>query len=334
MSRSYDDELIGKVLDNKASERDASDVAGWFSTDEGQEYLSGRMSDDFENMAKDIDGTKSPDDATCARMKDRLRLGIRFERKRRRTRFLVAASIAVPFLVLLSSLTYVVVRMDLLSPVRYSSVEVPVGERMQVILADGTSVVLNSMSKLTYPDRFGLSKRQVELEGEAYFSVARDKARPFTVRTDGIDVRVTGTRFDVKAYDQEPVRVALDEGSVVLDDHRLLNYNLKPGECAEYDRATGDCRITRPLDLSVCSSWKDNTQSFSMASLREILKTLERQYGVSFEVLDEAVLDGRFTLSFSNKVPVGEVLEDIEAVSRVVFSKVGDASWQVSASGD
>lgn len=329
MSDEHNDELIGKVLGNAASEADASRVARWFSTDEGQEYLSSRMSADFENMSGE-DQSPEPDDESFERMRRRLLDGICGER-RRRFRIIAAASIAVPFVLLLSSLVYIAVRTDILSPVRYASVEVPVGERTRVILADGTSVVLNSMSRLTYPTRFGFSKRQVTLEGEAYFDVSKDSGRPFTVLTDAVDVRVTGTRFNVKAYSQEPIKVALDEGAVALDDHHLLKYDLKPGECAEYDRLTRNCRVIRPSDMSVFSSWKDNTQSFSMAHLGEILCVLERQYGVAFEILEDTVLDSRFTLSFSNKTPVEDVLADIESVSTVVFRKNGDVGWQVLA---
>lgn len=330
MSDEHNDELIGKVLGNSASEADALRVARWFSTDEGQEYLSSRMSADFENMSGE-DQFPESDDESFERMRRRLLNGICGERRRSRFRIIAAASIAVPFVLLLSSLVYIAVRTDILSPVRYASVEVPVGEKTRVILADGTSVVLNSMSRLTYPSRFGFSKRQVTLEGEAYFDVSKDRGRPFTVLTDAVDVRVTGTRFNVKAYSQEPIKVALDEGAVALDDHHLLKYDLEPGECAEYDRLTGNCRITRPIDMSVFSSWKGNTQSFSMAHLGEILRVLERQYGVAFEILEDAVLDSRFTLSFSNKTPVENVLADIESVSTVVFRKNGDGGWQVLA---
>lgn len=324
-------QLIEKVLANDASPRDASHVAAWFSTDEGQEYLSSRMDIDFTNMSGE-DSSHTPDDAAFDRMLESIRSGIRDERKKRRSRIIAAASIAVPFVLLLSSLVYIVAKTDLLSPVRYASVEVPVGERTRVILADGTSVVLNSMSRLTYPTRFGFSKRQVTLEGEAYFDVSKDSGRPFTVLTDAVDVRVTGTRFNVKAYSQEPIKVALDEGAVALDDHHLLKYDLKPGEYAEYDRFTRNCRVTRPTDMYVFSSWKDNVFSFSMSCLGEILHVLERQYGAAFEILDGAALDSRFTLSFSDKTLVEDVLADIESVSRVVFRKSGDGRWQVMTS--
>jgi len=335
MRKEYDERLVSRVLDNQASAEEAREVANWFSTDEGQECLSARMSEDWKKISEaDMCAASHEDDETQARMKERLLSGIRQEKKRSRLGIMVAASLVVPLVLALSSLVFLTARMKLFAPVMYSNVEVPVGERMQVLLSDGTSVMLNSMSKLTYPTRFGLFSRRVKLEGEAYFSVAKDSGRPFTVESDNLDVMVTGTRFNIKAYRQEPVRVTLEEGSVLLDDHRLLSYSLKPGESAEYNRITGGCRISRPIDMEPVSSWRENRQCFSMAPLDEILHTLERQYGVSFDVKDPKVLDGRFTLSFPNSTPVKDVLKDIETVSYVSFHEYGNGRWQVASTVD
>mgnify|MGYP004685861025 FL=1 len=335
MRKEYDERLVSRVLDNLASAEEAREVANWFSTDEGQEYLSARMFDDWKRMSEaDRCAAPQDNDETQVRMMERLRYGIRQEKKRGRAGIIIAASLAVPLVLALSSLVFLTAKMKLFTPVMYSNVEVPVGERMQVLLSDGTSVMLNSMSKLTYPSRFGLFSRRVKLDGEAYFSVAKDAGRPFTVESDNLDVKVTGTRFNIKAYRDEPVKVTLDEGSVLLDDHRHLNYSLKPGESAEYNGITGDCRISRPIDMEPVSSWRENRQCFSMALLDEVLHTLERQYGVSFDVKDPKVLDGRFTLSFPNSTPIEDVLKDIEAVSYVSFHKSGNRRWQVAFSGD
>lgn len=335
MRKEYDERLISRVLDNQASAEEAREVANWFSTDEGQEYLSARMFDDWKKISEaDRCAAPQDDDETRVRMMERLRSGIRQEKKKNCAGIIIAASLAVPLVLALSSLVFLTAKMKLFSPVMYSNVEVPVGERMQVLLSDGTFVMLNSMSKLTYPSRFGFFSRRVKLDGEAYFSVAKDAGRPFTVESDNLDVKVTGTRFNIKAYRNEPVKVTLDEGSVLLDDRRHLNYSLKPGESAEYNGITGDCRIARLIDMESVSSWRENRQCFSLASLDEILHTLERQYGATFEILDSKALDGRFTLSFPNSTPVEDVLKDIETVSHISFHKCGNGSWQVVSSID
>lgn len=324
-----DKDTVRKVIDNNGTAEEVKDAIKWLRTDEGSEYLSELISDDFKALSSGKAGDWAECDIPEEEMKRRFLDEIRKHRNRRSRRFSIAACIAVPFLILAGGLLFVCDKTGLLSPTEYYEVNVPAGETARLILSDGTDVVLNSMTRMKYPSRFGLFRRDVELEGEAYFNVTKDESRPFTVNLDMFNIKVLGTRFNVKAYSQEPVRVSLEEGSVKLSDGRTLNLTLKSGENAEYDRWSGNCRITRPAEMEPFTSWKHKRQTFSMTSLNEVLKTLERQYDVYFTIRDSSMLNDRFTLSFPNRYGIETVLDDIQTVSRVKFRKTPTGDYEV-----
>lgn len=121
-------------------------------------------------------------------------------------------------------------RTGIFSEPEYADINVPYGEQIRVILQDGSIVHLNSDSRLRYPKQFGLFNRTVELWGEGYFNVAKDENRPFKVDLQGVEVRVTGTKFNVKAYSAEPnIWITLDEGGILFRDHNAKEYRLVPG---------------------------------------------------------------------------------------------------------
>ena len=121
------------------------------------------------------------------------------KRKRLKRRWWIAA-VLIPFLFLGTFTTFLAGRAGIFSEAKYMEVYVPYGEQMQVMLQDGTKVVLNSGSKFKYPQKFGLFSRTVRLEGEGYFEVAKMKIAPFEVNLSGVSVEVTGTKVNVKSY--------------------------------------------------------------------------------------------------------------------------------------
>ena len=119
----------------------------------------------------------------------------------------------------------------------------PYGKTLRVVLPDGSEVVINSGSKLIYPDRFGPDRRQVFLAGEGYATIAKDPGRPFVMSAGEVDVRVLGTKFNLKSYAEDSeVEVTLVEGSVEMEtklggDDRIVR--LRPGELVKLDKRTG-----------------------------------------------------------------------------------------------
>jgi ferric-dicitrate binding protein FerR (iron transport regulator) len=185
------------------------------------------------------------------------------------------------------------------------------GERKQVRLPDGSTVILNSLSSVTCPgDMHRRPVREVILDGEAYFDVAKDARRPFIVKASEVEVRVTGTKFNLSAYgNDEHVSASLYEGSVAVtfgagDSVRLL----KPGERAEYDRTSGTA-ATAAIDGEHQSAWIKGSMSFENIRIKDIFKILEREKNISFLVSDEINRDFRITAKFNHDESVEEILE-------------------------
>lgn len=284
--------LIDKVLNNKASTEEARLVAKWFATTEGSEYLARRLEEESgqltEELAEEWLGHPVPEE----RMRERFLTQIKPQKKPARYRW-IAAAVCIPFILLGMSVAFLADRAGVFAGTEYAELKVPCGEQMKVVLQDGTVIQMNSDTRLRYPKQFGLFSRTVELWGEAYFEVAKERSRPFIVDMKEIQVKVTGTRFNVKAYSTEPnVWVTLDEGGVLLNDKmKDKSYPLVPGQSAEYNRQSGNCQILKPEATDQRSAWRSNSLNFYLTPLKEIIKVMERQYDVHFMVSDSTLLN-------------------------------------------
>ena len=177
-----------------------------------------------------------------------------------------------------------------------SSASLP--DRSLVWLHNDTKLVCNVTQQ-------GGKERIVSLEGEAYFDVAHDEDRPFVVQTEGMTIRVHGTKFNVEAFPEtENTYVSLVEGSVSLEtatEHRYL----MPGETATYDRKYGRLSIAAD-DVVFASSWMQEQIVFEQRSLRDICRFLSKWYHVKI-TLEPAIADKfRYTFTLRN-----ESLEEI-----------------------
>lgn len=325
-----DDAVIDKVLNNKASAEDARQVSEWFATEEGHDYLSKRMDGEMLSLTEDEVENWVPHAIPEEKMKQRFLQQIKPRRRVNSYRRWWAAAVLIPFIFLCGSVWFLADKVGLFSETEYAELVVPCGEQMRVVLQDGTIVQLNSDTRLKYPKKFGIFTRTVELWGEGYFEVAKEKDRPFVVDLGDINVKVTGTKFNVKAYTAESnLWVTLDEGGVLLKDTKGKEYLLHPGESAEYNRQSGACQISRPENMEQITSWRSKGLNFYLTPLKEIVKVLERQYDVHFIVPDSSLLDHRFTLS-TNKVNVVDVLNDLEAVSHISFNETGKGIFEIT----
>ena len=153
-------------------------------------------------------------------------------------------------------------------------------ETRNVILPDGSSVLLNRHSSLSYPKRFKSDNREVQLTGEAYFEVAKNKDKRFIVCCNDLEIEALGTTFDVKGYgDDLSVTTLLAEGSVRVSNKTNATL-LKPGEKVEYHKNKQTFTKSPISDLREIDFCRNNMLIFNSASLAEIATTLERMYGV------------------------------------------------------
>lgn len=179
----------------------------------------------------------------------------------------------------------------------------PTGQKSSFVLSDGTLVKLNAESKLVFAENFDDKKREVFLEGEAFFDVKKDPARPFVVHTGQLSTTALGTSFNIEAYNGEsPIKVSLVTGKVKVAhmDSSIDDLLLDPDEMATFD--IGQKRLSREsFDPELVLAWKNQTLYFKDAGLANMTKTLERWYGVSIEVSGKKPIETSFTGKFKDK---------------------------------
>jgi transmembrane sensor len=181
----------------------------------------------------------------------------------------------------------------------------PKGIRSSIVLPDGSKVWLAADSRLKYPRQFAAHRRDLYLEGEAFFEVMRNPQKPFVVQLKEGAVQVLGTSFDIKAYaTNEEVITSVATGKVAFigrhnnDDTVLLTPNKK----SVYNIRTGITEV-KPTDALADKAWIDGILWFDVATLGEIAVTLERYYGKTVVFRDERLKQYRYTGKFVNNQP-------------------------------
>ncbi len=197
---------------------------------------------------------------------------------------------------------------------------VPNGQTSNIVLSDGSHVYLNSGTVLKQYGSFSLSKRELYLEGEAFFDVVSNKKKPFIVRTPNFNVIATGTSFNVQAYsnsDVSDVNLVSGELAVIVggDGKSLV---LSSGENVSVDRNTKECLLSRN-EKNQYVSWKDGIITFRNTRLEDLAKMLERTYNVSIVFADETTKDMIYSGTMLRYKPIDQILDILEMTSDVRF---------------
>jgi len=233
---------------------------------------------------------------------------------------------------------------------------VPLGSSARFSLSDGTSIILNAGSRLTYDNCFGIKDRIVSLEGEAFFNVARESDKPFIVRTSHINIKALGTAFNVKAYSSDKtIETTLVEGSVKIEgisvegssevtvlkpnqkltfykeDLTIVNETVvkedKQGKNIEPRQVQKPASIPRVITENVnvepVISWKENKWIFEKQSLEQIAIELERKFNVRIVFESERLKYYRFT-GIILAEPIEQVLEVMSLTAPINFRLKGN----------
>ena len=214
---------------------------------------------------------------------------------------------------------------------QFNSIETPRGGQYQVNLPDGTKVWLNAGSSLRYPTAFASKGREVVLNGEAYFEVAKRTNKgervPFLVKTATQIVEVLGTHFNVNSYENESTtKTTLIEGSVkvkptAMPDHKNeLAKILKPGE---QSLLKGTSVKVAEVDTEEALAWKEGFFMFDNENLQSIMRKVSRWYDVEVEFQDKSALTKDFSGTVSRFANVSQVLKKIELTGSVHFKIEG-----------
>ncbi len=314
---------IKKVIDGTSSGENARCVVEWFSsTIEGQQFLSDMIDRDAYLMEEEFPGQKRISPIQSEIILSRIDKEIRHKRYVRMAR--LTAAIVVPFVVLLGFGLYLNSLVDLFGKSHYAEIYIPKGESARIFFQDGSEAYLNADTKIRYPQKFGLTKRQVYVEGEAYFNVTPAKKRPFVVHAGNTSVKVLGTSFNIKAYsDEKKIQVVLDEGEIEF--HTPFNsYTVLPGQQIIFDKIRGESVIRNLPTSTNFSLWKSNILYFQDTPLAEVLRILERRYDVSFQIKDEKALRYSYTI-ITHQMAIADILAELEKISPVKFTFQKDA---------
>jgi len=209
-------------------------------------------------------------------------------------------------------------------PVVYEEHQAPPGVKSNLTLQDGSKVILNSGSTLRYAKNFEPHQRVLELQGEAFFEVAEDENRPFKVRTGPVTTTALGTSFNIKAFENESMDIALLTGLVAVD------FDLTPSQNVRLEKGEGlHINLDRDrvkkvaFDVQKVMAWTKKTIVFDHTSMPEIKRVLENWYGVTIKFSNlpkkELELSGKFT-----DQTIKNVLEGLSYSARFDFTIEND----------
>lgn len=292
MEKEYYKNLAEKYFAGDITKAEISELAGWIRNNV---QLSDWWEEEFEKSDTDI----SP--VLRDKMFERIKAEVLNEQpavERTPGKTLVpawarwAAMICIP--ICIAFFTYNILSIsdtDTRSPF---IVKADKGDKATVVLPDGTDVILNSASQLSYLRDFGKNERRVQLDGEGYFQVAHDTRRTFIVQVGELEVKVLGTVFNVCAYNNEQdVTVVLLEGKVGVQTPSS-SLIMKPGEKMNYNKSTHKLTTEKvyPKDYV---TWTKGSLYFQNESLDNIMKALSRAYDVTIRIDSPRIAEERFT---------------------------------------
>ena len=202
----------------------------------------------------------------------------------------------------------------------YNTLTVPRGGQYHLVLSDGSQVWLNAASSLRFPVAFTGNTREVEMTGEAYFEIAKNKDKPFHVKANATQVEVLGTHFNVNAYEEEQaIKTSLLEGSVRVSNGSFSN-RIKPGEQAAVNNKNGGIDVAT-ADMDAVMAWKNGLFEFQGADIATIMRQVARWYDVEI-VFAGKTPARKFEGKISRNAQLPEVLKILE-LSNIQFRVEG-----------
>ncbi|HLN74351.1 MAG TPA: FecR domain-containing protein [Prolixibacteraceae bacterium] len=228
-----------------------------------------------------------------------------------RTLYLFRIAAILVVLLLIPSLVFFYTQKKEDTPLTYTTVTADLGQISKVLLPDSSVIWINSGSTIKYNNRFSASNRDIDLVGEAFFKVHKNKELPLIVNSQDLNVKVLGTEFCVSSYPEEnTIHVILEKGKVELssDINDDFRQEMKPGEMAIYNKEKKSLSLST-VNTGLYTSWKDGMINIYNLPLSELVIKLERRYNQKF-IVDEAIKNLPYTFTIKN--------EDLHSVLRLM----------------
>ena len=310
-------EKIIKYLQGLADDIEKKQLFAWIEE-------SSSNKDEFISIKKAWALTSRANENAQAVWNTKIKTRLESSRKRKLlATYLQRAAILIAMFSLGSLMSYFIVTKNQASEQIYADgfhVEVPLGQTSNVELPDGTIVMLNSGSSISYSSDFSVGKREVEITGEAYFDVQKDKEHPFIVKSPLLDIKVYGTSFNVEAYPEDNTfSTTLIEGSI-----SVLNKNgdelslLKPGENALMDDSQSNLKISQ-VDTEMFTSWREGIVTFRNEKLGDIAQKMERWFNVEIQIQNKVLKEESYYITILRNKPIDQVLEVLEITSNLHY---------------
>ena len=247
------------------------------------------------------------------------RQSVQSRKKRTRVVFMELLRVAAVILVMFLVGGYIYVRK--MEEIRLANniVTVPVGQRVNLQLPDGTSVWLNASTEIIYPAYFSGSTREIHLNGEAYFEVEHNASKPFIVHTETFDIKVLGTKFNVEAYKgMEGFTTALMEGSVEVTDRKNKDKSVRLYPAQKVAFRNGElCKS--PIDNYDVYRWREGLICFKETRFADLMRQLEKNYGVRILINNEAVKEKVFSGKFRTTDGIDNALRLLQKEGHYTF---------------
>ncbi len=200
----------------------------------------------------------------------------------------------------------------------------PFGGKYILVLADGTKVWLNAGSYLKFPSKFSAKERKVIAKGELYFEVKNDNNRPFVVEMDEMHVKVLGTEFNLRSYDNDPhIRSTLLKGSISV--HNSMNENLVLSQGYQAIIFKKDHALSKTkVNIEEVVAWKKDQFVFDNKRLKDIMYDLARWYNIKPSFANQSLENKRFSVDVERYVEIEDILNLIEGTGDVKFVVEGN----------
>jgi ferric-dicitrate binding protein FerR (iron transport regulator) len=312
-------ENIQQYLEGKLPEQEQKALLNWLRNEDNQQVFDSEKARWWKEKKLSREGRTS--DLGQVRLRERLNQKQQLKRSARLLNWYRYAAIAL--LVIGLSGSVFIYNNYFNAELQLTQIHTELGQMSTVILPDGSKIWVNADTKLTYDNQYGIHNRAIQVQGEAYFEVAKNRKNPFIVDLGALKVKVTGTQFGVSNYrDLDEMNVVLEEGSVEIQSASdELITKLKPEELAVFNKKTKAIQ-TMKVKPAHYTSWKDGILNIFELPLDQLAVKLERRYNQKFEV-DPLVKDLPYTFSIEGE-SLAEVIHLIERISPVKAQQEGN----------
>ena len=233
----------------------------------------------------------------------------------------VAAILILPIMAFAVYLMYNRVGGNSNDEISYQEIQSPFGVSSKINLPDGSLVWLNSGSTLKYPVVFNTDERRIFLSGEAYFKVQSDKIHPFIVSTTNVNVRATGTQFNVDTYsDDSLTSVTLMEGSVAVYLKGLGSIQMTPNQRLVLNSNSKTYKMVN-TNASIWGTWKDGVLAFKDQPLSEVFKRISRTFNVDIQVKNSVVGNQLYKATFEDE-SLDEILRLLKMSTSIRYKRI------------